>query len=60
MMFCLPRLEAAEHVERYAWFASRFPSQGRPGDNWHLSAKNSLLKPNLSQRTALGDLYISH
>ena len=57
-MFCLARLEAAEHVERYAWFASRFPSQ-RWG-SWHLSAKNSLLKPNLSERTALGDLYISH
>ena len=68
----LPRLEAADHVARYAWFATRFPTQvERPtqkrltyllqdwGQYWYLSSENSLLQPNLSARTPLGDLYMT-
>ena len=68
----LPRLEAADHVARYAWFATRFPTQvKRPtqkrltyhlqdwGQYWYLSSENSLLEPNLSERTPLGDLYMT-
>jgi len=57
----LPRLEAADFVARYAWFASRFPTQGCewPWSSWCLSSENSLLEPNLSARTPLGDLYMT-
>jgi len=54
----LPRLEAADHVARYAWFATRFPTQDW-GQYWYLSSENSLLEANLSARTPLGDLYMT-
>ena len=70
----LPRLEAADHVARYAWFATRFPTQVEKltqpmvhhtfflqdwGQYWYLSSENSLLEANLSARTPLGDLYMT-
>ena len=68
----LPRLEAADHVARYAWFATRFPTQVEDhtpnwykwllqdsGHGWYLSSQNSLLEPNLSSRSPLGDLYMT-
>ena len=69
----IPRLDAAEFVDRYAWFASRFPKQVFQnrnlndiiqhhvqdwGPNWLLSSKNSLLRRGVSQRTKLGDKYM--
>jgi len=52
----IPRLEQSPIVERYAWFASRFTTQA--WGNWLLSSENSLLSPHVSQRSALGDVYV--
>jgi len=54
----LPRLEAADFVDRYAWFASRFATQDW-GPNWLLSSENSLLVPHVSQKSGLGSYYMS-
>merc|ERR1712013_469839 len=58
MQEVLPRLEAADYVDRYAWFASRFATQDW-GPNWLLSSENSLLVPHVSQKTGLGEYYMS-
>ena len=75
MQEVLPRLEAADYVDRYAWFASRFATQVPVlvflisqltslflqdwGPNWLLSSENSLLVPHVSQKSGLGEYYMS-
>ena len=54
----VPMLEAADYVEKYAWFASRFPTQDY-GAGWFLSEENSLLKKNVAEKSSLGDLFMS-
>jgi len=54
----LPKLEAADHVDKYAWFASRFATQKWRG--WLLSSLNSLLVPKVSQKSELGKFYMSN
>ena len=54
----IPMLEAADYVEKYAWFASRFATHVN-AEGGFLSGKNSLLELNKSKKTELGDLYMS-
>ena len=54
----IPRLEAADYVERYSWFITRYNDKDADGD-WYLDAKNGLLKDDSSEMTEVGRLYNS-
>jgi len=49
----LPRLENKAHVEKYAWFVSRIKEPGYVGPT------ASLLKPDSSELTELGQIYVN-
>ena len=57
----LPRLEHASFIARYSWFVTRYyPDEACPDPNnqyFCLDTKNSLLKQDAPELTAVGEAY---